>query len=51
IAAKLLRELGGNTAIGPILVGMEKPVQIVPMTSIAPDVLTLAVLAAAQIAG
>ncbi|HWU01872.1 MAG TPA: NADP-dependent malic enzyme, partial [Novosphingobium sp.] len=47
IAAKLLRELGGNTAIGPILVGMEKPVQIVPMTSIAPDVLTLAVLAAA----
>jgi len=49
IAAKLLRELGGNTAIGPILVGMEKPVQIVPMTSIAPDVLTLAVLAAAGV--
>jgi malate dehydrogenase (oxaloacetate-decarboxylating)(NADP+) len=51
IAAKLLRELGGNTAIGPILIGMEKPVQIVPMTAIAPDVLTLAVLAAAGIAG
>ncbi|HZV08512.1 MAG TPA: NADP-dependent malic enzyme [Novosphingobium sp.] len=51
IAAKLLRELGGNTAIGPMLVGMEKPVQIVPMTAIAPDVLTLAVLAAAEVAG
>jgi len=51
IAAKLLRELGGNTAIGPLLIGMEKPVQIVPMTAIAPDVLTLAVLAAAEVAG
>ncbi|MBB3956369.1 NADP-dependent malic enzyme [Novosphingobium sediminicola] len=51
IAAKLLRELGGNTAIGPIQIGMEKPVQIVPMTAIAPDVLTLAVLAAAGITG
>lgn len=51
ISAKLLREIGGTTAIGPMLLGMEKPVQIVPMTSIAPDVLTSAVLAAAGIAG
>ena len=51
VSAKLLRELGGNTAIGPMLVGMEKPVQIVPMTSIAPDVLTLAVLAASKVVG
>jgi len=51
IAAKLLRELGGNTAIGPLLLGMEKSVQIAPMTAIAPDVLTLAVLAAAEVAG
>jgi malate dehydrogenase (oxaloacetate-decarboxylating)(NADP+) len=51
ISAKLLRELGGNTMIGPMLLGMEKPVQILPMTAIAPDVLTLAVLAAAEIAG
>ena len=51
VSAKLLRELGGNTAIGPMLVGMEKPVQIVPMTSIAPDVLTLAVLAASTVVG
>jgi len=51
ISAKLLRELGGNTAIGPMLIGMEKPVQIAPMTAIAPDVLTLAVLAAAGVCG
>ena len=49
ISAKLLRELGGNATIGPILMGMEKPVQIVPMTSIVPDVLQLAVLAAAGV--
>ncbi|WP_156839622.1 NADP-dependent malic enzyme [Novosphingobium aquimarinum] len=51
ISAKLLRELAGTTTIGPMLIGMEKPVQIVPMTAIAPDVLTLAVLAAAGISG
>ena len=51
ISAKLLRELGGNATIGPMLLGMEKPVQIAPMTAIAPDVLTLAVLAAGGIVG
>ena len=51
ISAKLLREIGGATNIGPMLLGMEKPVQIVPMTAIAPDVLTSAVLAAAGVMG
>ena len=51
ISAKLLRELAGNATIGPMLIGMEKPVQIAPMTAIAPDVLTLAVLAAAGVCG
>ena len=51
VSAKLLRELGGNATIGPMLIGMEKPVQIAPMTSIAPDVLQLAVLAAAGVVG
>ncbi|WP_338466954.1 NADP-dependent malic enzyme [Novosphingobium sp. ZN18A2] len=51
ISAKLLRELAGNAVVGPMLLGMEKPVQIAPMTSIAPDILTLAVLAAAGIVG
>jgi len=49
LSAKLLRELGGDATIGPILVGMEKPVQIVPVTANVPDVLTLAVLAAAGV--
>ena len=49
LSAKLLRELAGNAVIGPMLVGMEKPVQIAPMTALAPDVLTLAVLAAAGV--
>ena len=51
LSAKLLRELGGATTIGPMLIGMQKPVQIAPMTAIAPDVLTLAVLAAAGVVG
>ncbi|GAA0270168.1 NADP-dependent malic enzyme [Alteraurantiacibacter aestuarii] len=51
LSAKLLRELGGNTTIGPMLIGMEKPVQVAPMTAIAPDVLTLAVLASAGVVG
>ncbi|RVQ67010.1 NADP-dependent malic enzyme [Croceicoccus ponticola] len=51
LSAKLLRELAGASTIGPMLVGMEKPVQIAPMTAIAPDVLTLAVLAAAEVVG
>ena len=51
LSAKLLRELSGDTTIGPMLIGMEKPVQIAPMTAIAPEVLTLAVLASAGIVG
>ena len=50
ISAKLLRELGGDAVIGPMLVGMEKPVQIAPMTSSASELVTLAVLAAGGIA-
>jgi malate dehydrogenase (oxaloacetate-decarboxylating)(NADP+) len=51
LSAKLLRELAGNDTIGPMLIGMEKPVQIAPMTAIAPEVLTLAVLASAGVVG
>jgi len=51
ISAKLLRELAGNAVIGPMLIGMDKPVQIAPMTALAPDILTLAVLAAGGVVG
>ena len=50
ISAKLLRELGGDAVIGPMLVGMEKSVQIAPMASTASELVTLAVLAAGGIA-
>jgi malate dehydrogenase (oxaloacetate-decarboxylating)(NADP+) len=50
ISAKLLRELGGDATIGPMLIGMEKPVQIAPMTATASELVTLAVLAAGGIA-
>jgi malate dehydrogenase (oxaloacetate-decarboxylating)(NADP+) len=50
LSAKLLRELGGDAIIGPMLVGMEKPVQIATMGSTASELVTLAVLAAGGIA-
>jgi malate dehydrogenase (oxaloacetate-decarboxylating)(NADP+) len=31
ISTKLLQELGGSTVIGPLLVGLDRPVQIVPL--------------------
>ncbi|USI73373.1 NADP-dependent malic enzyme [Sphingomonas morindae] len=51
LSVKLLKELGGETVIGPMLVNMSHPVQIASMTSTASDLVTLAVLAAAGIAG
>ena len=50
ISAKLLRELGGDEMIGPMLLGLEKPVQIAAMTATASELVTLAVLAAGGIA-
>jgi malate dehydrogenase (oxaloacetate-decarboxylating)(NADP+) len=49
ISAKLLKELGGDAVIGPMLVGMAHPVQIASMTASASDLVTLAVLAAGEI--
>ncbi|CAI27565.1 NADP-dependent malic enzyme [Ehrlichia ruminantium str. Gardel] len=45
ISSKLLREATGVPVIGPILVGMEKPVQIVQMSSSVSEILNLTVLA------
>ncbi|MBV7257277.1 NADP-dependent malic enzyme [Pacificimonas sp. WHA3] len=49
ISAKLLKEIGGGRIFGPLLMGMAKPVQIVPMTSGATDIVTMAVLAASGV--
>ena len=45
ISAKLMRELGGESVLGPYLLGLEHPVQIAPMTASASDLVMLAVLA------
>jgi len=45
ISSKLLRELGGESVMGPYMLGLEHPVQIAPMTASASDLVMLAVLA------
>jgi malate dehydrogenase (oxaloacetate-decarboxylating)(NADP+) len=45
LTSKLLRELGGESIMGPYLLGLDKPVQIAPMTATASDLVSLAVLA------
>src|SRR3546814_4089541 len=51
LSAKLLRELSDGAVIGPVHVGMEKPVQVATMASPASDLVTLAVLEAGGITG
>jgi malate dehydrogenase (oxaloacetate-decarboxylating)(NADP+) len=46
IASTMLHELGDVSEIGPILMGLEKPVQICPMGSGVSDILTQAAMAA-----
>ncbi|MFQ5938658.1 MAG: NADP-dependent malic enzyme [Alphaproteobacteria bacterium] len=46
IAAKLLQKLGGGTVIGPLLIGLSKPAQIVQMGATVSEVVNLAALAA-----
>ncbi|MBF0307723.1 MAG: NADP-dependent malic enzyme [Alphaproteobacteria bacterium] len=45
IASKLLQKLGGGTVIGPVLMGLSKPVQITPMDATVSDIVNLAVVA------
>ena len=49
ISAKMLRELGGATIIGPILVGLSRSVQICPLGAKDTDVVNMAALAAYDI--
>ena len=46
ISAKLLQYLGGGTVIGPILIGLAKPVQIVQTGATVSDLVTAAAFAA-----
>ena len=49
IASKLLAEIGGATVIGPVLIGLQKPVQIVQTGVQMNDILTLAAVAAYEL--
>ena len=51
ISTKMLQELGGATVIGPILVGLDKPIQIVPLSAKDSDLVNMAVLAAFNVGG
>jgi malate dehydrogenase (oxaloacetate-decarboxylating)(NADP+) len=51
ISTKLLQELGGSTVIGPILVGLDRPVQIVPLGAKDTNLVNMAALAAYNVSG
>ncbi|MEM0905990.1 MAG: NADP-dependent malic enzyme [Pseudomonadota bacterium] len=45
IATKMLQELGGSTVVGPILVGLDKAIQIVPFGARDADLVNMAAIA------
>ena len=49
ISVKLMQEMAGATVIGPILTGVDKPVQICSTGSTVNDILNMAVIAACRI--
>jgi malate dehydrogenase (oxaloacetate-decarboxylating)(NADP+) len=51
ISTKMLQELGGATVIGPILVGLDRPVQIVPLSANDTQLVNMAALAAFNVSG
>jgi malate dehydrogenase (oxaloacetate-decarboxylating)(NADP+) len=51
ISTKMLQELGGSTVIGPLLVGLDKPVQIVALNAMDSDIVNMAAIAAFNLGG
>ncbi|MBL8573078.1 MAG: NADP-dependent malic enzyme [Hyphomicrobiaceae bacterium] len=51
ISTKMLQELGGATVIGPLVVGLEKPVQILSLGSKDSDIVNMAAIAGYDING
>ena len=49
ISVKMMQELGGATVIGPILTGIDKPIQLCSMGSTSNDILNMAVMAACEV--
>lgn len=46
ISTKLLKELGGSTLIGPLLIGLNKPIEIATLRSKVSDIFNMAAVAA-----
>jgi malate dehydrogenase (oxaloacetate-decarboxylating)(NADP+) len=51
ISTKMLQELGGAMVIGPLLVGLDRPVQIVPLGAKDNQLVNMAALAAYNVSG
>ncbi len=51
ISTKMLQELGGATVIGPLLVGLDRPVQIVPLSANDTQLVNMAAVAAFNVSG
>jgi malate dehydrogenase (oxaloacetate-decarboxylating)(NADP+) len=51
ISTRMLQELGGSTVIGPLIVGLDKPVQIVSLGATDNDIVNMAALAAFNVGG
>ncbi len=49
ISVKMMQELGGATVIGPIMSGIEKPIQLCSTTSSSNDILNMAVMASCDV--
>ncbi len=51
ISTNMLKELGGSTVLGPLLVGFDCPVQILPISARDSDIVNMAALTAYNISG
>jgi malate dehydrogenase (oxaloacetate-decarboxylating)(NADP+) len=51
ISTKMLQELGGATVLGPLIVGLDKPVQIVQLGAKDSEIVNMAALAAFNVGG
>ncbi|MDH7797463.1 MULTISPECIES: NADP-dependent malic enzyme [unclassified Beijerinckia] len=51
ISTKMLQELGGGTVIGPLIVGLDKPVQFISMSAKDSEIVNMAAFSAFNIGG